>query len=327
MFTPWPEIDALYVVRRTLTYLSLLEENPQPIPEVVTYIGKTKLDGTNSSIRLEQGQVFYQSRNRDITPGDDNFGFAAWASGFKDYWSQFGLLDVTVTIFGEWAGQGVIGGTAIAESPRVFCVFAVQAGDRVYTDPMFISLLLKSDGPANMHVIPWLSAVDIHFGDETKLTEEAAFINIQVAAIEVEDPFAKSLGYSGVGEGLVFYPKPNCDGWTSITDLKTLLFKAKGEKHRVKAAKTSVEINPSVLATANEFVTTFVTDARCQQALRVACGGDASPKNTGAFLKWMLADIEKESKAEVETNSLEFKMLSGPIQNAARQWFKNASQA
>mgnify|MGYP003564223801 FL=1 len=39
-----------------------------------------KLDGTNAQIAItEDGVMFVGSRNRWITPEDDNYGFARWA--------------------------------------------------------------------------------------------------------------------------------------------------------------------------------------------------------------------------------------------------------
>ena len=37
-----------------------------------------KIDGTNACVGIVDDVVFAQSRSRVITPGDDNFGFAAW---------------------------------------------------------------------------------------------------------------------------------------------------------------------------------------------------------------------------------------------------------
>lgn len=46
-----------------------------------------KLDGTNAQITItEDGKFLTGSRNRWITPEDDNFGFSAWAHKNKpDY--------------------------------------------------------------------------------------------------------------------------------------------------------------------------------------------------------------------------------------------------
>jgi len=64
-----------------------------------------KIDGTNAAVIIdEDGNVGAQSRNRLITPDDDNHGFARWVYGQAD--------ELARTLgpgrhFGEWWGQGI----------------------------------------------------------------------------------------------------------------------------------------------------------------------------------------------------------------------------
>lgn len=63
-----------------------------------------KLDGTNATIYIDgSGQIFAGSRNRWITPEDDNFGFAAWVE-----LNTPELLRLGAGVHrGEWWGKGV----------------------------------------------------------------------------------------------------------------------------------------------------------------------------------------------------------------------------
>ena len=64
-----------------------------------------KLDGTNAAIIItEDGRLATQSRNRLITPDDDNYGFAGWASRNRD-----ALIEALGPgrHFGEWWGAGI----------------------------------------------------------------------------------------------------------------------------------------------------------------------------------------------------------------------------
>jgi len=64
-----------------------------------------KLDGTNAQVLFnEEGGILCGSRNRVITPDDDNYGFAAWAYERKE--EMFELLGKG-RHFGEWWGQGI----------------------------------------------------------------------------------------------------------------------------------------------------------------------------------------------------------------------------
>ncbi len=64
-----------------------------------------KIDGTNAQIQIEQDGTFLTgSRNKWITPQDDNYGFSRWAHDHKDELIA-GLG--TGKHFGEWWGGGI----------------------------------------------------------------------------------------------------------------------------------------------------------------------------------------------------------------------------
>lgn len=331
-FISWPDIEALYLVRRSLKHLSELEPpyTPQPIP-TVQYRGKSKLDGTNSAIRIENGTVTAQSRTQDITTKNDNCGFAAWVLSTGDFWQavsyDVGSSMHAVTIFGEWCGQGIQKGTSVSTIPmKMFVCFAIQIGDSVVTEPSQIKHILSvGEKPENVFVLPWMSSdiLTIDFADQVALEAVADTMNKMVLDVEACDPWVKdTFGVSGVGEGIVFYPVPDAvTGSTPRSTLSRLMFKAKGEKHRVKAAKVAVEVDATLLANTEQFVATFVTEPRLQQGLTVACGGDASPQNTGKFLKWVSEDCLKEGQADLAESGIEWKQVAGAVQNAARKWF------
>jgi hypothetical protein len=63
-----------------------------------------KIDGTNAQVFItEDGQMLFGSRTRWITPADDNYGFAAWATEHRDELITLG----PGRHFGEWWGQGI----------------------------------------------------------------------------------------------------------------------------------------------------------------------------------------------------------------------------
>ena len=72
-----------------------------------------KIDGTNAAVIVtENGQVGAQSRNRIITPDDDNFGFAAWVQ------QNATVLADTLGpghYYGEWWGAGIQRGYGLSE--------------------------------------------------------------------------------------------------------------------------------------------------------------------------------------------------------------------
>lgn len=63
-----------------------------------------KLDGTNAQIYItECGQFLTGSRNRWITPEDDNYGFSRWAHENREELMELGVGQH----FGEWWGNGI----------------------------------------------------------------------------------------------------------------------------------------------------------------------------------------------------------------------------
>ena len=95
-------------------------------------------------------------------------------------------------------------------------------------------------------------------------------------------------------------------------------FKAKGGKHRVLKQKEAVQIDPEVVASIEEFVTLFVTEARLEQGL-AEVGADI--KKTGNFIKWFSQDVYKESVVELEASELEWSQVVKGIETAARNWY------
>lgn len=63
-----------------------------------------KIDGTNAQILIpEVGHIQAGSRNRWITPEDDNMGFAKWVKEHEDELRQLG----PGRHYGEWWGKGI----------------------------------------------------------------------------------------------------------------------------------------------------------------------------------------------------------------------------
>ena len=79
-----------------------------------------KLDGTNAQIHItEDGNIRAGSRNKYISIGDDNFGFAKWVEDNKEELLKLGHG----RHFGEWWGVGIQRGYGLSE--RRFSLFNV----------------------------------------------------------------------------------------------------------------------------------------------------------------------------------------------------------
>ena len=96
-----------------------------------------KIDGTNAQIYIgEDGTFLAGSRNRWLTPDNDNFGFAKWAYENKEELLKLG----PGRHFGEWWGQGIQRGYGLTEKRF----------------SLFNTLRWGSERPSCCHVVPIL---------------------------------------------------------------------------------------------------------------------------------------------------------------------------
>lgn len=114
-----------------------------------------KIDGTNACVVIYDGQVKAQSRNRMITPDNDNAGFAKWV------YENAGALTDTLGYgyhYGEWFGPGIQKNPLGVESKR----FALFQATKYTTENGFDleqvdgleTVPLLFHGQANVHTIP-----------------------------------------------------------------------------------------------------------------------------------------------------------------------------
>lgn len=316
----WPSVELLHNVRRSLIAV-------QATP-VVIYRAKIKLDGTNAGVQIfSDGRVAAQSRSQIITPEADNMGFAQWVSQQIDYFAQL-AGHRHLTIFGEWCGQGIQKRTAISQIDRkIFAVFAVQYGGienevaKLEIDPDKIAQLLPEH--SDIFVLPFMGEpLMMDFGNHDQMEPSAETINQLITGVEQTDPWVKdTFGINGLGEGVVLYPQSKVP--VDRLTYPELMFKAKGEKHQVVKTKKPVQLDPEQVRSIDQFVALVVTPARLEQGVTEACGGQLAMPQLGAFLKWLVMDVQKESEAELEAAQLSWKDVQKAVTIAGKQWYRD----
>jgi hypothetical protein len=315
-FMAWPEIEAFYNIRKyTAAHPEILNGNSN-----VLYMAKVKLHGTNAAVIVSvDGSIYCQSRTGIITPENDNAGFARWVMLNKRDWHQAkGHI-----IYGEWCGPGIQKGVAISEiATKSFVVFAAKpldGSDILIVEPEELSALVA--GIPSVYVLPWYwpNVLPIDWSQSAEsLQAPVNVINKGVAAIEAEDPWVKAtFGVKGTGEGLVFYPVS--EQHLGFANFSNLVFKAKGEKHKNIKTAAPAQVNPEVAASVEAFVELVLTPARLEQGATSVGGYDM--KQTGKFVAWCLADVQKETTDELEASQLDWKQVQKPLGDKARAWF------
>jgi hypothetical protein len=303
----------------------------------LTYNAKIKLHGTNAAIRiLDDGSLQAQKRTSDITPENDNAGFAAFVATLP----SVSAVNQGVVFYGEWAGKGVQKSDAVSQVEKTFYVFAIDAPSgncnvlQRIVDPDLIQSMLSSafDGISldRICVIPWFYSQDSQI-DVTDITLTQNFIDkatADVDAIGVCDPYIKSLhGVENSGEGLVFY----CRDFNSVTRqqlsadqydsfLAGYMFKHKTVEHSVNKSKNRNHVAPEKPAGIDEFIEMFATERRFEQMVNDNAI-EFTVKNTSAFMKAVMSDICKESVNEIEAADFEWKDATKYLPQVMRGWW------
>lgn len=320
----WPSIELLYTLRRSL---ELVGEAPK-----ITYRAKIKLDGTNGGIQIfTDGKVAVQSRSQIISPENDNLGFSNWVNQNIDFFARLASSE-HITIFGEWCGKGIQKRTAISEVDRkIFAVFAVQFGG---VDGKIAKLEIRPDKIAeflpkhpDIFVLPFYGEPFVlDFGSRAQLESVVDTINQAVDTVEKVDPWVKeTFGIEGIGEGLVLFPESG--ELAERLSYAELLFKAKGEKHQAVKTKLPVQIDPEVAQSIDDFVNLFVTPARLEQAVTAVGCDRFEMAKIGTFLQWFVADVQKESVAELEAAQLSWKEVNKAVMNSAKRWYQEKAKS
>lgn len=331
MFQHWPSIESFYRVR---TDAHSYKEGYGIQLAPITYRGKVKLHGTNAGIIIKpNGKVIPQSRTRIISTGADNKGFAAFVKETENYWATLAREDSIVVVFGEWCGKGIMKGVSISQVlDKLFAVFAIQIGHSdydmspVHVEPNDINTIL-GETPNNVYVLPWYGediVADMFDDDSLKVAIEK--MNLMVANIEACDPWVKEVfGINGLGEGIVFYPISMQTPNNAIPreNLSRYMFKAKGTKHKVVNTKESVQLDPEVAASIDEFVDQVVTEGRLEQAVTDGTTGIFDKRQIGPFIAWFSKDVKKDvSNGEVILpDNIEWKLVAKAMTRRIQKWY------
>ena len=332
MFRKWESIESFSHVMREINRRGSLEGS-------VFYQGKPKLHGTNAGFVVRNGVVIgAQKRSGMIDyPREDNVGFGAWVHSrlSQVYRDEFGL---NYTVFGEWCGPGVQKGVAASMTKeKFFAAFAIalensrseETGVMWIFEPKIISEFVSRSASADsgIYVLPWVTPIyEMRPSSKASIDLFLERVNADVEQFEREDPWVKStFGVSGIGEGLVYYAVHSTVP-TFSTASRSLMFKAKGEKHRVtkspRAATTEIDVQRRM--DSKRLAETLCTDARLEQGAREVFADEYDPNKIGAFIAWITDDVFKECAPEIAAAEVDTKVFQASLARRAAIWAKSA---
>lgn len=330
-------ISAFYQVAR---YLDQMRNDPD-FPErylintPVHYRGTVKLHGSNSGVHCTPGALIAQSRTREISPKDDNYGFAAFVAleastqAIRTIENRIRTAhgidaSASLVLFGEWVGPGVqkgVGLTALPEKQWVlFAVRLISGEEGQYIDA--VPRLGNEFADAKIFSVmdaPMLEIV-IDYQSTASKTEALEMATKATDDVEATCPWAKRFGVTGIGEGLVWTPLG--EHWGN----SELFFKTKGQKHTLVKPKTpKLQLTPEVLQGIADFVEFALTEARLAQGLEAVSemGHPFEMRCMPHYLKWVGQDVQRECAPELEDNGLDWKAVSRAVTRKAREFFMN----
>lgn len=304
--------------------------DPTLLKPTLKFKGTVKLHGTNAGVSYNsESGLWAQSRENIITPQHDNAGFAFFAHTHETEFLKM-FFDVatkedidlhknTISIYGEWSGEGIQKGVGISEIPKSFFIFGVKITPHTETEeelrsPAYWvdSSYLRNNELRIFNIEDFTTyEMEIDFNMPQLVQNDLSDLTI---AVENECPVAKYFGISGIGEGIV---------WTCEFKGVVHRFKVKGEKHSSSKVKTLASVDIEKLNSITEFIDYGVTESRFNQALENIFPNNEpiDLKKMGDLIRWVINDVIKEESDTLVKNGLEPKDVNKHVSNRVREMF------
>lgn len=316
-------------------------------PKNIRFSRTVKIHGTNASIvyDLKTRDVKAQSRNRILSLGNDNAGFALWVDtnkariveiiqdflsdylspleeeDFQEYgWSHF-------VLYGEWFGPGIQKNVAVNKlDSKKFAIFAYcfsDGGEDTHT-LNFITDDKKENQTFNnpdieMYPITAFGydEVTVDFSDSDKLIKAQEQFLTDAEEVGKNCPVASYFGIDGPGEGHVYVPMSYLD-----TRIK---FKVKSKAHTVSKTKVLSAKDIKRVAEVSDFVKDICTEARLEQGIEYLKEMEIPLEagSTGDYIRWVVLDTFKEEGDIIEKSGFTEKDVKNALGKISRSFFLN----
>lgn len=365
-FLKYPSINQFRNYFKDANYwrdiLALQPEELRSQLDKITLHGTVKIYGTNACIAydIKEDKLFFQSRNNLIAVGNDNAGFAQYATDNYDFYKNAikEIINVyqsechephgpdKVYVYGEWAGHGIQKGVALSAVERFFSPFQVtfvkedtvvgciDFGTCFYESENKIKEILFNEEVRCFPVTVFPTyKVELDLDNVSAAQQQIVDLTLK---IEDECPVGKYFNVNGIGEGIVFtsinaikfYPVE--EGHIQLhkpleSKFLHLNFKSKGMLHSVSKVKTIAPVDVEKVRKEQEFIEYAVTENRLNQGLEYLKENhlELDTKNIGTFIKWIVGDVMKEEIDTIRENGLSEKGIPKLIGNKAKKWFFN----
>ena len=281
--------------------------------------------------------MWAQSRENIITPEKDNQGAAWFVQANKEVFQRMfeeisekenvDLDTNTITIYSEWAGNGIQKGVAVNGIPKSMFIFGVKVSPFASVDENVDNGDINNKAPKAYWVdYSYLKApeskiyniddfgtfeIDIDFNRPDLAQNKIIEMTMEV---EKECPVGKAFCISGIGEGIVFSADVNGDVYR---------FKSKGELHSSSKVRTLASVDVEKVNSIMEFVDYAVTENRVEQAIGIVFPNNEplEMKKIGEILRWVINDVMKEETDTMIKNGIEPKEVNKYLSAKAKELF------
>lgn len=334
----FPHIEQFKNILKNIKSNADYHQVPTPIVE---FTGTVKLHGTNATVVQDaEENIWHQSRERIITPTDDNAGFSMWASGKEPLFAKiFTYIRSTnlcgtkkIQLYGEWCGSNIQKGVGICNLPKMFVIFAIRISDDAEcvdwmpaneVKAILDKFVSAKDNLYHIYQFPTYKVTVDPLRPEiaqNKIVELTMQVEQQcpVASVLLPIPHPENM----IGEGIVW----TCTTRHPVVNLRGIMFKSKGSIHSSTKVKTIVPIDEEKVNNVREFINATVTTNRLEQGLTKLreMGLDSDDvKNMGEYLRWITNDVLREEANLLVESQLDVMAVKKQIATTARQYFLN----
>lgn len=310
---------------------------------VIKASGSEKIHGTNAAVSFTNAEgLWVQARNDIITIEKDNAACAFNTTKHIDEWTDIVLslaefhninLDENIlTVYFEWAGGNIQKNSAVSGLEKMSFIFrhfkvspieqTLDANGKQVNAYWLETHIADNVWISNdelkiynvMNFPTWEFEIDF---DQTGIAQNA-MIDVVLKEIEPASPLGKQLGKEeNVGEGMVV---------TFLYKEVLYKFKVKGDKHSNSKVKTLKPVDTVKEQNKIDFANLVCTPGRLVQAWQLTFGIEnekmvPTVKETGNFLRAVIADVWKEESDIAAEKGLEPKEVNSLISKVARTWF------
>lgn len=289
--------------------------------------GTIKIHGTCASFCYnDEKGLWFQSKNNVITPERDNAGFASFAKANEKYLLNIinnikdkfniDIVNNTITVFGEWAGQGIQKGVAVSNIPKTLFIFGLKVSPNEDEESAYW-IDEDFDIPEHDRIFKiWdFKTYEIDIDFENPLMSQNEMVDM-VTEVENECPVGKYFGHKGYGEGIVFIINHNENRH---------VFKMKGNLHAGKSkVKKAKKVDNEKLQLINDIVEKVTPEWRLSQifneVFNILNNGQADIKGMGDYIRAVINDIIKEDLDIINDAGLIPKDINKRVSDVARKW-------